>query len=427
MAVIAQRLPVCTSPLVSARRNFQFLLLAVTATAASYARTAVNPLQETMRSALALSDNQMALLQGPAPALASVIVAIPLGLMVDRYTRVRLLLVFALSSIVGTVFTAVAPTFAVLFIARCLIGLAHTATSTVAFSLLADMYPPQQRGKASMVVLIGQFAGMATAFALGGMLATMFDSSPNGWRWAMLGLGSLLVPVTFLTLMMREPRRTGTGIENPSVIDALTAAWRYRPVILPLFAGSIMAEISLCAVLVWAAPALSRHFALSPARVGAIMSIAVFISGILGSTMGGLLADRCQRAGGPRRTLSILSGLALVSVPAGFFAVVSPVLAASALLVAFMVVVGALIVMVVALLTIVVPSELRGLCLAAMIGANTFFGVALAPLIVSLLSGEIGGPAMIGKALAFLCAAAGLFSAVMFAFGRQNFSREITQ
>jgi hypothetical protein len=65
------------------------------ATAGAYARTAMSPLQETMRVALGLSDNQMASLQGPALALPLMLVAVPLGVLIDSRSRVRMLLVLA--------------------------------------------------------------------------------------------------------------------------------------------------------------------------------------------------------------------------------------------------------------------------------------------------------------------------------------------
>lgn len=405
------------------RRAVQLLLLTVAASGAIYARTAVSALQEAMRVALSMNDNEMALIQGPALALPVLIAAIPIGLAIDRYSRVRLLFIFAVSDIVGTVVTALASNFSVLFFARCLIGLTATATSTAAISLLADLYAPAQRGRASMVVVLGQFGGMAVAFALGGALIAIQGSGPNGWRWAMFWLSGPLLAVAFLILIMREPPRTGVAIENPSAREAFAELWRYRPVIAPLAGGLVMAEVAIGAVVVWAAPTLSRTFALSSDRVGTIMSLAVFTSGALGSIAGGIVADLCQRAGGPRRTMAILSGFALLAVPASLFAVVPGVALASALLVMLMTIFGGILVIAMALVTIVIPSELRGLCWSGMVGANTLFAVALAPVTVSMLSIGIGGPAMIGKALTLVCVAASLVGAATFAFGVRSFPR----
>lgn len=405
----------------SERRHLQFLLLTIAAAAALYARSTVNALQETMRIALTLTDNQTALLQGLAPALTSVIAATPVGLIVDRYSRVRLLVILGLFSIGGIALTAVAPNFTMLFIARCLSGFTYAATSIAAFSLVADWYAPAERGRASMVIVVGQWGGMAAAFAIGGALVDISGSGPNAWRWAMLWMAAPLFPIILLTLLMREPGRINFSVKTPSPQESLVKLWRYRPVVGPLLMGMIMAETGSCAVLVWAAPMLSRNFTLSPDRVGGIMSVIVLVGTVLGSIAGGVLADRCQQAGGPRRTMSIMSGLALLSAPAGLFVVLAQIDAASVFLATFLMFDSSIIVMAVTLVTIVVPSQLRGLCLATAIGANTLVGVALAPLIVSLLAGTMGGPPMIGRALALVCAASGFLGAALFAFGRRRF------
>lgn len=408
-------------------RAAQFLLLTGIATAALYARTAVSPLQEVMRTALGLSDNQMALLQGPALALAPIAFAMWLGLLVDRHSRVRLLLIFAVCNLVGTVLTALAPTFATLFAARCLIGLAHTGTSVAAFSLLADLFRPDERGRASMVVLIGQIVGTSAVFALGGALVARAGVGADAWRHTMLWLAVPLVLIIPLAMAMREPARCGGPIERSPVRQALAGLWGQRRVIAPILGGLVMTEIAMCGVFVWAAPTLSRNFSLSVEHVGSILSASVLAAGVLGSIAGGLLLDRCQRIGGPRLSLLTLAVLSALTVPSGLFPMAPGALSASVLLVIFLMIVDAAVTMTMALLTVVVPNEVRGLCLAAAIGLNTLFGVAVTPLIVSGLSGALGGAAMIGASLAIVCVVAGVLGTVLFALARRTAPLAVTQ
>jgi hypothetical protein len=58
---------------------------------------------------------------------------------------------------------------------------------------------------------------------------------------------------------------------------------------------------------------------------------------------------------------------------------------------------------------------------ALQITAAALFCVGLAPLIVSGLSGALGGPEMIGQALAIVCGVTSALSAVVFASGRKHF------
>ena len=146
--------------MIRTRHGLQLLLLMLAAAAALYARTALSPLQEAMRTAFALSDNQMAMLQGPALALPLVLLAMPLGLLIDRHSRVRLLVIFSALSLLGSLCTALAPNFALLFAARCLIGLTVTATSTAAFSLVADLCAPARRGRVGKQGALFERAGL---------------------------------------------------------------------------------------------------------------------------------------------------------------------------------------------------------------------------------------------------------------------------
>jgi MFS family permease len=401
-------------------RRFQLLLLTLAAAAASYTRAGLGPLQETMRSALTLSDNQISVLQGPALALPVVMAAVPLGLAIDRYPRVRMLFIFAVFDVVGNLMTALTSDFAVLLLARGLIGFTASAIGPAVFSLLADLYAPAERGRAAMIVVVGQFAGMSAVFALGGALLEAFGPGPNTWRWTIVWLTALLIPVCVSALAMREPRRTGVVMENPSVREISLELWRYRGVIGPLLTALVVADIGFGAVVVWAAPSLSRSFGLPPDRVGTIMGIGTIVSGVLGPVMGGILADFCQRVGGRRRTMSALSWLAVLSVPAALFAIAPGVASASVLLVVFMTIIGAILVGGSALFTIVVPNELRGLCGALQAGLSILFAMGLAPLAVSMLSAEMGGPHMIGRALAVVGITMSILAAAMFAFGTRD-------
>jgi MFS family permease len=427
VAELEQNVVTSQPALTLSSRGVQLLLVTLAAAAAAYSRSCVGPLQESMRAALGLSDNEIAFLQGPALALPLVLAAIPLGLIVDRYSRVRLLLVLALLDILGGLATAWLSDFVALFLIRCLIGLAATASAVAAYSLLADLYAPAQRGRASMIVAMGQYAGISAAFAIGGGLLGQSEPGPAGWRAAMLWLTVLLLPALLLMFGLREPARTGVVIKNPSVQDVWPELWRHRAVIIPLLLSIVTIEVALQAMLVWAAPTLSRSFALPADRTGAVVATGLMVSGLAGPLVGGFVADASQRSGGPRRTLLVLSLMTLLSVPGALFAVAPGVGIASGLLVVFLTLVSAILVAATALFTIVVPNELRGLCISASAAANVLVGTGVAPLTISVLSGVLGGPTMIGKALASVCVMAAVLGAILFSLGRRFHPRSIAQ
>ena len=374
-------------------------------------------LQEIIRISMALTDTQMAFLQGVALAVPMTLIAIPLGLAIDRYTRVRLLRALVLLSLLGTVGTALAPGFHSLFMARCLVGFTAFSIPSVAISLIADWYPANQRGRATMVMALGQIAGVSAGFAVGGLLGTAPHADPSSWRWAMAEMALPFVPVLCALLALREPQRAERVLRNPSTREALRELWHYRAFVAPLVAGVVIDQIASGAALVWAPPTLSRTFNLSTEHIGTVMATVAMVSGITGAIVGGNLADLCQRTGGPRRTLLALSVLALLGAPASLFAVMPTALPASVLL-GLLTSVGALIaVMATTLSTVVIPNELRGLCTTLISAASLLVGLGLAPVCVSVLSGSLGGPRSIGIALAIVGVTTSLAGAFVFALG----------
>jgi MFS family permease len=404
-------------------RLVQLLLLAAATWVAMYSRSALGPLQETIRASLSLSDNQMALLQGAAMALPMALGSIPLGLLADQVSRARMLSFFVCLSCASCVFSAVASEFSLLFIARCLAGLSSAAILIACFSLIGDLYAPEERGRASMVVASGEIFGAPAAFAIGGTLVVMVGTTPGmtlpgwelaDWRWSLLWMAGLLIPIVLLTLLLREPPRSDVVREKPPLRVVWPELWRYRTVAMPVLLARAMIWLADGAVFVWAAPTFARKFDLAPDRVGAMIGVVLLVSGLLGPVLGGPLADFCQRRGGPRQTMAALAGIALLSVPAALFAVMPSAVSAACVLAVFLTLGFTISTAGVTLSIIVIPGELRGFYLGITFTVGSLFFVGLAPLAVSMLSGFLGGEAMIGRALAIVCASAGALGAIVF-------------
>ena len=409
----------------AAGRLFQLLLLAVATWGVAYARLALGPLQEAMRVDLTLNDSQMAWLQGPALAVPMALCSIPVGLLVDRYSRAWLFVLFTALSMAATILAAFAPNLTFLVAARCLLGVAVAGIFVAAYSMVADLYSPEQRGRATMVVAIGEIGGAPVAFALGGVLlaagGSMLEVGLTGWRSALLRMSLVLLPVVLLMLLVREPPRAELVEKNPPVSEVWPELWRYRSVIGPLLVARIMVWIADGAVLVWAAPSFTRRFGLPPDRIGALMGTALLVSGLLGPILGGSLADLCQRSGGPRRTVVALAGLALLSTAAAPFTLMPNAALGGLLLTAFLTLGYMLGTAGITLATVVVPSELRGLYLALTVTVGALFFIGVAPLAVSSLAGAFGGSAMIGQALGVVCGVTSLLGASVLAFSRRYF------
>lgn len=407
----------------------QLILVALSVWAVAFTRSSLGPLQETMQSDLHLSDNQIALLQGFALALPIVVCAIPLGVLIDRYSRVRLFAVMVALCVLASVVMAFTNDFALLFAARSVIGLAVATLLVGSYSLVADLFEPTQRGRATTVVALGEVGGGPAAFALGGLLlaadssllATQAELVPSGWRSALLVMA--IAPAVVLVLMtaLREPLRKDVRVKNPRMRRIWPELWRFRGIVAPLLVARIMVWIADGAVLVWGAPMFARSFGLPPERIGALMGAALLFAGVLGPLCGGVLADACHKTGGPRRTLMALAVLALLSAPAGLFALLGQANLAGAALGVFLMLGYTIGTIALTFGTIVLPGELRGLYLAISLTVAALFSLGVAPLVVSTLSGALGGPEMVGHALALVCGMTSVCGAFVFAAARHHF------
>lgn len=414
-------------------RFIQLLLLAIAAWTANYVRCAIGPLQEAVRTSLSLSDNQMALLQGMAIAVPIALASIPLGLLADRTSRTRILVFSMTLALLSCVMSALSSDLLSLFAARCLTGLSLPGILVATYSMAGDLFPPGERGRATMAVAIGEISGAPAAFALGGSLLVMVGATPamrlTGWElpdWnrSLLWMGGILVPILLLMFLLRDPPRTEVVIEKPPLRAVWPELWRYRSVAMPLQLGRATVFIADGAVFVWGAPLFARNYHLSPDRIGAILGAVLLVSGLLGPVLGGPLVDFCQRHGGPRRSMMILACVALLSVPFAFFSLMPNAIWAGVMMAGFLTLGFAIAAAALALSLIVIPGELRGLNLGISIVVGSLFFVGLAPLTVSGLSSMLGGEMKIGEALAVVCGTACLVNAAVFGLSARYFPRD---
>jgi MFS family permease len=394
------------------------MLLAVAIWAANYCRFIVGPLQETIAADLSLTDNQMAVVAGTAFAIPMALGSIAGGYWVDRHRRPPLFIVFVALTFASTLLFAAGSSVAVLVAARSLAGFALGAVVVAAYATAADLYSPAMRGRATMVVGLGEVAAAPAAFAIGGAL---LQAEQFAWRPALVAMSLPLLAVAVSMLAMRDPgREAGTGERRSTVFDWF-ALWDYRSFLIPLMIARIMVWTADGGVLVWGAPTFSRQFDLPPKEVGAIIAAAVLVSGILGPILGGSLTDFCQRGGGARRSIRAMGALALVSALAALFPLLNSQTAAVAALTLFLTLGFMIGTAAIAISTIVIPNGLRGSFIGFSTVVAAVSAIGIAPLLVSNLSTFLGGPTMIGSALAIVCFGTSVIGALAFALGSPNF------
>jgi MFS family permease len=389
-------------------------------------RLLFSPVQELAKLDLGLSDFKISLVQGLAASVPIALLSIPVGRLVDRTRRSRLLVAMAVIWSVGTLMTAMANGFAVLFIARMLAGLGAVCALPVAISILADLTAPERRGRAMVILSLGQYVGMAAAFAVGGWLSGALigvDWSwlvPGGlkpWRAVHLVVGVASVLLSIPLLLLREPARHETGnAPDAALAPVLRELWTRRGFLAPLFIGQVSVVMADTAAAIWATPVLMRNHGLQPAQFSAWLGGIILLSGIVGSTLGGFAADYGQKS---QRRGGILWGAvvaAALSVAAALYPV-APSVGGFAMGLALFLICGVICGIITATaIAVLVPNEVRGVCLGAFIVVGSVVGLGVAPTLVTLVSSALGGEAHLAQALSVTGAAVSAMSLVAFAF-----------
>jgi MFS family permease len=128
----------------------------------------------------------------------------------------------------------------------------------------------------------------------------------------------------------------------------------------------------------------------------------VLVTGILGTVIGGVVADMGQKS---HRQGGLLVGAiiaALVGVPSALFPIM-PSVPAVGFALGMLMLAGSVTALVASVaLTVWLPNELRGLCIGGFIAIAGLIGFGIAPSLVSLVSGLLGGDQHLGAALAIV-------------------------
>ena len=395
-------------------------VLALSVASAFAGRGVLSPLQEAVRADLHIDDFGMSLVQGLAASAPGAALSIPLGRMVDRSNRVRILFWLSLAWVAGAVLTSFATGFTTLFAARMLAGVGAVCALPAAISIAADCSRPETRGRTLLVLSLGNYVGVALAFALAGALlsalagqgAALHGLAP--WRAVNLVFAAIGAGLALLLLLLREPPRRELERAGAPLGQALQELWARRAWLAPLFVGQVGVVMADTAAGVWAAPLLVRDFHQTPQAFSGWMGLLVLGAGLVGSVGGGLVADLSQRARAPGGILFGAAVASTLALPGAFFAVAATLPMFAVLLALFLICGSITGLVTAATIAVLLPNETRGVALGAFLVIGAIIGLGVAPTLVAAVSSVLGGEAALGRALALVGAGVSLIYCVAF-------------
>ncbi len=379
-------------------------LSAVLATAWA-ARSIFSPFQELVKADLGLTDIQMSIVQGAALAVPSIPLSLLAGRLIDTRNRMLLLAVLSGLTMLGSIGTAFSHDFAGLIGYRALAGLGMLEEAVV-LSLAADLFAPERRGRANIMIVAGDYAGSSLGFVLAGWLIPVapylpFLASHGGWRDIQLLFGLAGFVFSLPLLLIREPRRHECGVAAGLPLrEGWRLLWRLRGVLQPLLLAQIAIITAGNVLWVWVLPVLDRRFGLAPAELGAIAATIMPLAALAGALVSGLLVDRqdAWRSG----ALLIAALACALAIPASFFPLLPALPLTGALLFLLVMTNTAAALCSNTFAVIAIPNDLRGLWFGLSGALPLLVGYAIAPTLVAYLSAAIAGRDALADALAIV-------------------------
>ena len=393
-------------------------LLTATYTFSFIDRQIINLLVDPIRADLSLSDSQVSFLQGLAFVLPYVILSIPLGRIVDRANRIRVLVFGILIWTVSCVTCGLAKNFWQLGVARMGVGAGEASVTPASWSLLADYFPENKRALPVSIFLMGPYLGAGLSLILGaevvgwasglGAIELPMVGAVAPWQltFMLVALPGLLM--VFLLPLLQEPPRTQRltqAAEPLSWNDVAHYVWPRRGVFGAYLLGAPFIVLVLYALQAWVPSLLIRVHGLEIVEAGRYYGSISLIAGSAGVLSGPAaarwLASRVDPARAPLVT-SIWSTSLLIPVLVGAGL-------AESLTWTLVLITGAsyLVTFPLALfatgLQSASPNEMRGLMAGCYVLSTNLIGLALGPASVALANDFIFADAQaVGASLALV-------------------------
>lgn len=275
-------------------------------------RALISLMVEPIQHDLKFTDMQMGLLLGPAFGIFYAAAGIPLGRLMDRYSKRWLCMAVVSFWGLSTAISGMASSFALFFASRLGLGAGEAGLSPAAYSLIAEQVPRKRLATAYSFYTVGAFAGGGLAIVGGGWVVHALAASGSvtipllgrfyPWQLTFLLVGGLTILAAPLALLLRENVRATSAKARsqgePQASSGLWALIRTDPLFYlgyPFAFGSV--NVIVTAFHVWTPAYMGRTYGWPIETVGLAYGTTQGIAGVIGLLGMGWLVERLYNRG----------------------------------------------------------------------------------------------------------------------------------
>ncbi len=229
------------------------------------------------------------------------------GRLADRGSRRGLIAIGVAVWSLGTIGTGLTHTTGGLIALRALVGVGEASYATIAPSIIDDIAPAGKKGRWLSIFYMATPVGSALGYLVGGAIESRW-----GWRHAFFVAGGPGLLLAAVCLLIQEPKRR-TATEHGSMLEEVAAFFRIPEYRRAVF-GYAAYTFAVGGFAFWAPTFLFRAFKLDLGTANFRFGLVTVAGGIVGTALGGWVADHnAKRAGGGDKAV-VRSGLWVCAV-----------------------------------------------------------------------------------------------------------------
>jgi len=303
-------------------------ILLISYTVSFIDRAMINLLIDPIRSDLNLSDIQMGQILGPGFMISYILFSLPIGRMVDKFNRIAVLIGGILLWSIATAAHGFSSDYYSLFVSRAGVGAGEAAVTPASWSLIADLFRPEDRAFPMSFYLMGPYIGQGLALLFGGFIIQLYTSpivilgfTFQPWQMIFILIAIPGFVLSFGLAFLTEPKRKGLinkeKQKDESFSDVVSYIKSKSSAYFTLMIAASFIVVLLYTFQAWVPTYISRVHGWDLSRVGYLFGIVTLISGSLGVLSGPVLERFLNKRGIKNSTHAVflISASTLAIIP----------------------------------------------------------------------------------------------------------------
>lgn len=403
-------------------------------------RQMISLLVEPIKRDLGFTDMEIGLLQGAAFALFFVAASLPVGWMIDRFSRRLIIFWGTIAWSLSAAASGLAQTFPQMFAARAGVGAGESTLQPAAFAIMADIFPPAKLSLPLSVFVIGANLGSGMSLIVGGAVINWIAQGPRivlpvvghlaPWEMGFILTGLPSLALAFLIFLVPERKRMRLPQQATAQSDFTALFCRYRQharFYICHHGAFAMCIAFFMGLLAWNPAFIQRAYHWDTGRIGLWLGLTQIGTATLALSFHGWFVDRLFRSDirdVHLRYFIVLAPLAGIA-GAGAYMVSSPWHTIALFNVSLFLLmgypgIGA------AALQITTPAGMRGKASAIYLITLNLVGATLGPLVIAAITDKVfQDESMLGHSMSLFSLGAMGIATLLFVLGRSGMPRAL--